>query len=93
MVKRKAYIHFGGLPFGKVDDPRCTVEVEVKEELLPWQRRGLMYTATGYGSRIPITYMVRWSGRWRRVYAMHYSNASTLYIESKRKPLAVVDIY
>ena len=33
-----------------------------------WQRRGLSYTASGYGSKIPTGYMVKVRGRLRRVY-------------------------
>lgn len=37
--------------------------------------------ATGYGSRIPTPYSVRLEGarRWRRVWAMSYSNVAVYY--------------
>jgi hypothetical protein len=56
------------------------VEVEGKESLLPWQERGLSYTRSGYGRRIPTRYMIRLNKRWRRVYCCQYSNAGTCYI-------------
>lgn len=36
--------------------------------------------AFGYGPKIPTRYMVRYSGRWRRVYVMQYANAGSAYI-------------
>ena len=51
------------------------------ERPLDWQQRGLSYTATGYGKKIPTPYMVRTiDNRWRRVYCAIYSNAGTLYV-------------
>ena len=89
----EAYLHFGGPFTADKDGPRVTKQVEVKRSLLDWQKRGLMYTATGYGSQIPTTYMVKWSNRWRRVYCHIYSNTGVCYIKSKGKPLATVDVY
>jgi hypothetical protein len=42
--------------------------------------RGLSYTASGYGSRIPTRHMVQWEGRWRRVYCAVWSNIGTAYL-------------
>lgn len=61
-------------------DSFLTQMVNVREKPLAWQIAGLTYTATGYGRRIPSRYMVRWFGKWRRVYVCQYSNSSTLYI-------------
>lgn len=70
--------------FLKFDDsnrlPMATVQVDFKEETLPWQEKGLQYTATGYGSKIPSRYMVKFDNRWRRVYSVCYSNVSTEYV-------------
>ena len=50
------------------------------ERPLEWQRRGLQYTATGYGTKIPTTKVIKWSdGRDRRVYCDIYSNAGSCY--------------
>ena len=57
--------------------------VECKVEPLEWQKQGLSYTASGYGSRIPTQYMVRFNNRWRRVYCYIYSNIGTLYIGAR----------
>jgi len=80
------------LHFGKGNEPRQTVSVAVKELPLWWQKRGLSYTATGYGSRIPTVYMVQWQGRWRRVYAACYGNAASTYIGKAGDWLATVSV-
>lgn len=41
------------------------------------------YSMTGCGKRLPTQYMVRYLGRWRRVYAICYSNVASLYIRDK----------
>jgi hypothetical protein len=61
-------------------DSFATIAAEVKQAPLWWQDRGLSFTATGYGSRIPTAYVVRFNGRWRRVYCRIYSNIGTTYI-------------
>ena len=57
----------------------------VAVEPLPHHLEGRQYTATGYGSRIPTEYRVRYRGsdgraRWRRVYVSVWSNAGTAYV-------------
>ena len=42
----------------------------------------LTWTATGYGAAIPSRQMVRFNGRWRRVYVRIYSNSGTAYIRT-----------
>lgn len=91
MMTRKMYLNFGGAFCETPSGPMLTVEVEWKESRLRWQELGLSYTATGYGRRIPSSYMVKWEGKWRRVYVCQYSNAGTAYIGSSAKPLATVD--
>lgn len=68
------------LHFGVGNDPRLTVSVESKESPLWWHDRGLSYTASGYGNRIPSRTMVRYNGKWRRVYVCRYGNSGTAYI-------------
>ena len=51
-----------------------------KESLLWWQKRGLMYTSTGYGRKIPTQHMIKWGNKWQRVYCCIYSNSGTCYI-------------
>lgn len=64
-----------------------------RETPLCWQTKGLTYTATGYGRRIPTRYMVQVHGRWRRVYCCQISNAGTCYIGNlDANPIIVSDI-
>lgn len=60
--------------------------LETKVQLLWWQERGLSFTSTGYGRRIPMRYMVRLPGdpRWRRVYCAVFGNNGTCYVEDKK---------
>lgn len=52
----------------------------MSERLLEWQRLGLQYTATGYGTQIPTSKVIKWSdGKVRRVYCDIYSNAGSCY--------------
>ena len=87
----KMYLQFGGAFCGEPRGPMLTQECEYKESPLPWQERGLSYTATGYGARIPSRYMVKHNGRWRRVYVCQYGNAGTAYIGPSKAPIATVD--
>jgi len=68
------------LNHGKIGEPMRTEFVEHKESPLWWQERGLSFTASGYGARIPTVYMVKYLGRWRRVYSCCYGNSGTCYI-------------
>lgn len=47
---------------------------------LEWQRQGLQKTATGYGTKIPTSYMLDYQGKRRRIYVDQYSNAGRTYI-------------
>ena len=60
--------------------PGVYVMCEGKESPLPWQTRGLQETASGYGRKLTTPYMVRFNGKWRRIYACQIANAGTLYI-------------
>lgn len=76
----QAYIHSKTYRNDGNADSFHTQSVEVIEKPLWWQDKGLTYTATGYGKRIPTRYMVRYNGKMRRVYCCIYSNIGTLYI-------------
>jgi len=76
----QAYIHTRSARADGTLDSFLTVCADHKDAPLWWQSRGLTYTATGYGKRIPTRHMVRFNGRWRRVYCCIFSNAGTLYI-------------
>ena len=57
------------------------IDLETKEAPLWHHLKSLMYTATGYGSKIPTIYKVKHNNRWKRVYCHIYSNFGTLYIK------------
>jgi len=61
-------------------DTAYTIKCESKHAPLWWQEKGLSYTASGYGKRIPTERMIKFNGKWRRVYVYRYSNAGTAYI-------------
>lgn len=76
----QAYIH--GSTYGADGTISCcfTVAVDVRIKRTWWQDKGLSFTASGYGKCIPTQYMVKFNGKWRRVYCRIYSNSGTLYI-------------
>lgn len=69
------------------DGPFCDEQVAIKTTDTPRNR-----SVSGYGSKLPTQYMVNWRNKWRRVYAICYSNASTLYIAHKNTKI-VLNIY
>lgn len=64
---------------------------EVQVKLLWWQEKGLQYTATGYGGKIPTGYVVKHNGKWRRVYLKVYSNIGTMFV-MQGKEKVIVDL-
>lgn len=50
------------------------------------------HNADGYGGKIPTRHMLRYAGRWRRVYVMCYSNSGTAYVIVKGA-VTVLDAY
>jgi len=67
-------------------------DLEQKKELLWWQKKGLSYSRSGYGKKIPTIYMVKLPGgkRWRRVYCCIYSNIGTCYVPDKNGNWTVI---
>jgi hypothetical protein len=64
-----------------------------KEVVLPWQAKGLQYTATGYGRKIPTRHMVKLPGsdKWLRVYCCIFSNAGTCYVPDAKGNWTTID--
>lgn len=87
-----AFLHYGGAFTQEPSGPFLTVSTVARESLTWWQKRGLMFTASGYGRKIPTRWKVKVNSRWCRVYCCIYSNSGTCYVMSKGKPLATVDI-
>ena len=46
-------------------------------------------TTSGYGSKLPTRYMLYVGNRWRRVYAICWSNAATCYIMKKGEKVVI----
>ena len=57
-----------------------------------WQNRGLSYTATGYGKKIPTGYMVKHNNRLKRVYCCIFSNVGSLYIKHNGHDLFLTEV-
>ena len=60
---------------------------DVVTKMLPWQRRGLQQTASGYGGKLTSTKMLKHNGRLYRIYIAQYGNAGSAYIIKKGKRL------
>lgn len=65
---------------------------ELIDKPLWWQLRGLSYTASGYGGKIPTTKMVKHKGRLKRIYIMIYSNSGTAYILDGKTKLIIREV-
>lgn len=79
------------LQFGTIGQPMRTMAVEHTLAPMYHHTRGLSYTATGYGSKIPTQYKVKYEGRLYRVYCHIYSNSGTCYIISKGEQIRVTE--
>lgn len=66
-------------------------QLETIADLMPHHKKGLSYTATGYGGKIPTEHKVKYNGRYHRVYCAVFSNIGTLYIVSKGEKITVRD--
>ena len=64
-------------------------DLKLIECLLPWQRRGLRETASGYGRKLTTEYKVRYNGRLYRVYCCCFSNSGTRYIVAGGRELVL----
>ena len=62
-------------------------DAELYELQLSWQKLGLTYTLTGYGKRIPTTWMIYYQGKHRRVYATCFSNAASCWVLVNGHPI------
>jgi hypothetical protein len=54
-----------------------------------WQKENLMFTASGYGRKIPTEYMVKYLNRWRRVYCSIFSNSDICYFIAQGQEITV----
>ena len=65
-------------------------DLQAEQHLLDWQVAGLQKTATGYGTKIPTSWKVRYLGKLRRIYQDVYSNSGVSYIIVNGKKLYLV---
>lgn len=93
ILEGSAYLHFGSGKFRPdgLPEPRLTVRVPARRVPLWWQEKGLSFTGSGYGRRIPSELQVFWENKWRRVYICIFSNSGTAYIGPANDWLATVD--
>lgn len=56
---------------------------------LPWQRRNLQQTASGYGAKLASCWMINFMGRLRRIYVACYSNSGTSWFLYKGERIVV----
>jgi hypothetical protein len=85
--------HCYRVKFQYLDDGYCPDGFIFKtvDRPLDWQKRGLSYTASGYGSKIPTSRIAICNdGRERRIYCRVYSNAGSCFIVYKGNPLFVI---
>lgn len=61
----------------------------VFESPLEWQKRGMQYTATGYGKKIQTSRKIRMFGREYRIYCAIFSNAGTCWINVDGKKVII----
>lgn len=57
------------------------LDVPLSDEPLAWQRAGLTWTATGYGTGIATSKVAHIGGKRHRVYCNIYSNSGTCYVQ------------
>lgn len=74
------YVHSKAFRADGTADSFNTTAVPSIDAPMAHHKRGLSFTATGYGRRIPTRTMVLFQGRWRRVYVCQFSNSGTAYI-------------
>lgn len=56
------------------------IPVEHKHAPMFCHKIGVMQTTSGYGKKIATDIMIKYRGKWRRVYCCIFSNSGTCYI-------------
>lgn len=57
--------------------------------LLPWQKRGLQQTASGYGRKLTSSWKINFCGKLYRVYFTVISNSGSTWFISKGKKIFI----
>jgi hypothetical protein len=76
----KAYVKHGTAP-APCREEKVPFAIDSKAPKSP--------SRTGYGSKLPTQYRIHYKGRWRRVYAICFSNVATFYIPDGKDKLIV----
>lgn len=56
---------------------------------LPWQKRGLQQTTSGYGAKLTSSYKISFNGKRYRIYHTCYGNASSAWFVAKGRKIYV----
>lgn len=62
---------------------------ELVQCLLPWQKRNLQETATGYGAKLTTSCKINFNGKLYRVYCTCYSNSGSAWFKVKGRTIFV----
>lgn len=86
----RAYLHTCTMRPDGAHESFLAQSVPYRHAPMAHHRRGLTWTASGYGARIPTEHMVQVHGKWRRVYCYVYSNVGTLFIGRRYDGTAII---
>ena len=62
---------------------------ELVTDMLPWQKRGLQETATGYGAKLTTSLKINFNDKLYRIYCTCYSNAASVWFKVKGRKIFV----
>jgi len=62
---------------------------ELVTDMLPWQKRGLQETATGYGGKLTTTLKINFNDKLYRIYCTCYSNNGSCWFIAKGRKIFV----
>lgn len=62
---------------------------ELVTDMLPWQKRGLQETATGYGAKLTTSLKINFNGKLYRIYCTCYGNSGLCWFKVKGRKIFV----
>jgi hypothetical protein len=82
----KRWTTSNGKPMAKIyfDTTKDLVEC-----MLPWQKKGLQETSTGYGGKLTSSYKIQYCGKLYRLYVTCYSNCASHWFTVKGQTIYV----
>ncbi len=78
--------------FGELDirnNHIITIDGELIDAPLPWQKRGLQQTATGYGAKLTSRRKIQFHGKLYRLYVTCYGNAGSAWFKTQGRTIYV----